>query len=166
MERGWVMGMEELDLQMCFDLDVQLAEGGGLGNGGRPGVVGNVGTMAGFAVLGWWFHHRKQYCISSNIVLYPTLRLAMIPISAGVIQHQQGIYITMLAEMMRPKYICGDPPRSNFMIKPSIALIVIHECDGLQFFAGKKQVGFAGCQSRSLLVVGPWTHHTQCTSRV
>jgi len=26
---------------------------------GRPGVVGNGGTMAGFAVLGRWFHRRE-----------------------------------------------------------------------------------------------------------
>jgi hypothetical protein len=32
-EGGWVMGTE-LGLQMCFDLDIQSAEGGGLGNGG------------------------------------------------------------------------------------------------------------------------------------
>jgi hypothetical protein len=29
-ERGWVMGME-FSLRMCFDMDIQLAEGGGLG---------------------------------------------------------------------------------------------------------------------------------------
>eukprot|EP00978_Attheya_sp_CCMP212_P002997 scaffold6131_cov72-Attheya_sp.AAC.3 len=32
-EGGWVMGTE-LGLWMCFNLDVQSAEGGGLGNGG------------------------------------------------------------------------------------------------------------------------------------
>eukprot|EP00978_Attheya_sp_CCMP212_P013447 scaffold33818_cov39-Attheya_sp.AAC.1 len=60
-EGGWVMSM-------CFDWDVQSAEGGGLGNGGgcglgvefggHAGVVSSAGTMAGFAVLGR-FHRRK-----------------------------------------------------------------------------------------------------------
>eukprot|EP00978_Attheya_sp_CCMP212_P047284 scaffold421297_cov95-Attheya_sp.AAC.1 len=59
-EGGWVMGMELGLVWMCFDfLDVQLAEGGGLGNGGGPGAVRDAGAMAGFAVLGRWFHHRK-----------------------------------------------------------------------------------------------------------
>eukprot|EP00978_Attheya_sp_CCMP212_P000240 scaffold481_cov63-Attheya_sp.AAC.1 len=66
-EGGWVMGTE-LSLQMCFDLDIQSAEGGGLGNGGgcglgvafsRPDAVSGAGAMAGFAVLGKWFHRRK-----------------------------------------------------------------------------------------------------------
>jgi hypothetical protein len=33
-EGGWVMGSMEVGLWMFFDLDVQSAEGGGLGDGG------------------------------------------------------------------------------------------------------------------------------------
>eukprot|EP00978_Attheya_sp_CCMP212_P030844 scaffold114797_cov51-Attheya_sp.AAC.1 len=77
-EGGWFMGTE-LGLQMCFDLDVQSApEGGGLGkNGGGcslgvafggPGVVSDAGAMAGFAVLGRWFHHRKVGGISRKML--------------------------------------------------------------------------------------------------
>eukprot|EP00978_Attheya_sp_CCMP212_P028197 scaffold96652_cov53-Attheya_sp.AAC.1 len=55
-EGEWVMGGTEVGLWMFFDLDIQPAEGGGLGNGG-PGVVRDAGAMAGFVVLaGRWFH--------------------------------------------------------------------------------------------------------------
>eukprot|EP00978_Attheya_sp_CCMP212_P022407 scaffold66870_cov61-Attheya_sp.AAC.1 len=60
-KRG-VMGTD-LSLEICFNLDVQLAEGGrGCGLGvafGGPGVLGDAGAMAGFVLLGRWFHHRK-----------------------------------------------------------------------------------------------------------
>eukprot|EP00978_Attheya_sp_CCMP212_P045927 scaffold366018_cov37-Attheya_sp.AAC.1 len=58
---------------MCFDLDIQSAEGGGLGNGGRPDAVGGAGAMAGFAVLGRWFHRRKGVERNTKYVWGPPL---------------------------------------------------------------------------------------------
>eukprot|EP00978_Attheya_sp_CCMP212_P008297 scaffold19459_cov58-Attheya_sp.AAC.4 len=51
----------QLGLRMCFDLDIQLAEGGGLGNGG-PGVVGDAGAMAR------WFYNAWKWgeCVSTS----------------------------------------------------------------------------------------------------
>eukprot|EP00978_Attheya_sp_CCMP212_P012312 scaffold30597_cov67-Attheya_sp.AAC.1 len=68
-EDGLAMGTEVGLWTMCFNFDIQSAEGGGLGNGGGcilgvafggPGAVGDAGAVGGFVVIaGRWFHCRK-----------------------------------------------------------------------------------------------------------